>query len=437
MNESRNGSKGNLLVVSYQYPPLVSAGVYRVAAFARRLHLSGWSTTVLTVKESPYEMSDESSLELVDPGLDVVRTRTLDPPWMLRRSSSTTEAAAMGPARRIARKAAAFLSIVHKRLFGIPDPKSTWGLPLILSAWRILRKGRYVVLSSSPPHSSQLALAVLRRFVKFKWVADFRDPWTAPDRHNRSASLFRTERWMEQVVLKSCDRILANTEGNKRALLETFEFLREEKIEVVTNGFDDSIAVGEPPPEGMDEYDMLYFGELYPGMVDPMLDALDALERKRSPHIPRIAVYGWMTEDDMETIRRRGHENRIEYRGALSYVQSIAAMSRARSLLLLLWHEGDHARTVPSKLYPYLFAGPPVIAIAPDGDATKIVESTGVGVTLTESDPEEMAGRLEDVVAKLRSGDLHTARREDEIRKFTIESLSERVGGILTEEAQP
>jgi len=181
---------------------------------------------------------------------------------------------------------------------------------------------------------------------------------------------------------------------------------------------------------------MLYFGELYPGMVDLLLDALDVLVRKQSPHTPRIAVYGWMTQDDMDEIRRRGHETRIEYRGALSYVQSIAAMSRARSLLLLLWHQGDHDRCVPSKLYPYLFAGPPVVAIAPDGDATKIVESTGVGVTVTESDPEELAGRLEDVVAKLRSGDLHTARREDEIRKFRIESLSERVGGILTEEAQ-
>ena len=105
MKESHNGSKGNLLVVSYQYPPLVSAGVYRVSAFARRLHQKGWNTTVLTVKESPYEISDKSSLDLVDSEIDVVRTRTLDPPWMLNRSSATTaQPPASGPSK-IARKA--------------------------------------------------------------------------------------------------------------------------------------------------------------------------------------------------------------------------------------------------------------------------------------------------------------------------------------------
>ena len=434
MSESVEAPKGNLLIVSYQYPPLVSAGVFRIASFARRLHQSGWRTTVLTVERSPYEIPDESSLELVDEGIEVVRTRTLDPPWMFKRPPTAPSRG--GPLRMVARKAVAFLRLVHMRIFRYPDPKATWCLPLMWNAWRIVRRGRYVVLSSSPPHSSQYALALLRRFVAFKWVADFRDPWTAPDRHQRSATSLKIERWMERLVLKSCDRILANTEGNKRALLDAFDFLTDGKIVVVTNGFDESFEPDATPPAGIGDYDMLYFGELYPGMVDPLLDALDALASKQSPHSPRIAVYGWITKDDLEKIKRRGRDANIEYRGALSYAQSIAAMAEAKSLLLLLWHRGDHDKCVPSKLYPYLFAGPPVIAIAPDGDATKIVESTGAGVTVKETDPGVMASRLEEVVAKLRSGDLRTARREDEIRKFTIGSLSERVSDVLLEEAR-
>jgi len=434
MTDSSNESKGNLLVVSYNFPPIVSAGVYRVTGFAGRLRRKGWLTTVLTVTKSAYETTDESSFELVDPELRVVRASPLDPPWTFS-SGASSPGTSPGPLRWFGRKAVSALRLLHKRLFGFPEPKATWGLPLMWRAWRILRNGRYIVLSSSPPHSSQFALAVLKRLVDFKWVADFRDPWTAPDRHHRGNLSFKIERRMEEKVLRSCDRILANTAGNKRALLETYKFLSDDKVDVVTNGFDDSVGRSQPRLDSsVAEFDMLYFGEMYPGMLNLLLDALDALVRKDSPFIPRIGVHGWITEKDLEEIRRRGYEKQIEFRGALSYTESIEAMAQARSLLLLLWHDRDHAMCVPSKLYPYLAAGPTVVAIAPSGDATEILERTGAGVAITETDPERVAASLEDVVSAIRSGAPRMERREDIIQEYSLDSLVARIDAILTDE---
>lgn len=434
MNRSPNESKGNLLVVSYNFPPIVSAGVHRVTGFTRRLREKGWKTTVLTVSKSPYESTDESSLRLVDDRVEVVRTAPLDPPWVTYPVAPRDDTRS-GPLRWFGRKAASAVRLAHKRIFGFPEPKASWTLPLMWRAWRILRSERYIVLSSSPPHSSQFALALLKRFVPFRWVADFRDPWTVPDRHSRSALSFKIQRRMEQAVLRSCDRILANTPGNRRALLETYGFLSSEKVEVVTNGFED-LEVGRESDADVaaGDHDMLYFGEMYPGMINLLLDALDVLVERDSPFVPRIGVYGWITPDDMDLLRRRRREKQVEYLGALSYVDSIAAMAKARSLLLLLWHDEEQTKCVPSKLYPYLAAGPPVVAMAPRGDATDIIEETGAGVTICESDPAAVANRLEEVVTRIRGGGIETGRREDRIGQYSLDSLVDRIDGMLTTE---
>jgi hypothetical protein len=438
MTETPNGSKGNLLIVSYHYPPIFSAGVFRIAAFAGRLQRKGWRTRVLTVKSSPYEATDASSLELLSPPVEVVRARALDPPWA-GTSAPPLSAGPANPVRWAARKTRAFLRVVHNKFFSFPDKMVSWGIPMTLRAWRILRGDRYVVLSSSPPHSSQFALSLVRRFVDFKWVADFRDPWTTPSRRPRGALEMKIERRMEAAVLKSCDRVFANTAGNKRGLLETFDFLDDDKVQVVTNGFDESLMDGGANAAAATERvsvdsDMLYMGEVYPGMLDLLLDSLDVLVRKGSPYVPRILLYGLIEDEDLETIQRRGYGDFIRFEGTLPYLASFAAMKRARSLLLLLKHGANFETCVPSKMYSYLFAGPPVIAIAPEGDATAMVETTGVGVAITSSDPEQVAARIEEAVAQLRGEGLPTKRRQSEIERYTIDALAERVDRILSDE---
>jgi glycosyltransferase involved in cell wall biosynthesis len=240
---------------------------------------------------------------------------------------------------------------------------------------------------------------------------------------------------MEQTVLRSCDRILANTPGNRRALLETYRFLAGEKVEVVTNGYDRSaVAQASSVDAEAGDYDMLYFGEMYPGMIDLLLDAVDLLVEKGSPYVPRIGVYGWITPHDLDRLRRRGFEKRIEFRGTLSYADSIATMAEARSLLLLLWHDEEQTKCVPSKLYPYLAAGPPVVAIAPRGDATEIVDDTGAGVSISATDPSAVADRLEEVVKRIRQGGIPTDRKEERIRQYSLDSLVDRIDEMLTAE---
>ena len=58
------------MIVTYHFPPIVSAGVYRLLGLTRKLSELGWHVTVLTVRVSPFDLSDDESLRLIPEAVD-------------------------------------------------------------------------------------------------------------------------------------------------------------------------------------------------------------------------------------------------------------------------------------------------------------------------------------------------------------------------------
>jgi len=77
----------HLLVVTYHFPPIQSAGVYRLVGLVKYLRERGWRITVLTVRRSSLEASDDASLELIPEGISVVRTDSIEPAARLLRAA--------------------------------------------------------------------------------------------------------------------------------------------------------------------------------------------------------------------------------------------------------------------------------------------------------------------------------------------------------------
>jgi glycosyltransferase involved in cell wall biosynthesis len=269
-------------------------------------------------------------------------------------------------------------------------------------------------------------------FLRFRWVADFRDPWTAPLREPKSRLSIWIQRRMERSVMNACDRVIANTPGNRAALLAAFPQIDPAKIEVITNGFD-PIDDSEPDsrPDGPPESDMVYFGELYPGMFDLYFGAIQEIRERRPELMPKLELYGFVHDEDVKRVERAGLDGYVLFRGTVTYGRSIELMRRARSLLLLLPPQERWATCVPSKLYAYLFAGRPVLVIAPPGDATRIVSETGVGVSLTSRDPATIADGLADFVQAVRGGSFTASCSGESLRPYTMESIASKVEQTL------
>ena len=140
-----------------------------------------------------------------------------------------------------------FISHITRFLRGnffIPDPRRGWNRFAFKKACEIIEtQGTDRIITTSPPHSTQLiGLKLKKKYPGIRWIADLRDPWTDIYYYEKFYPTFfskKIDSAYEKKVLKSADRII--TVGN--SLKELFSSKIpdiEEKIEVISNGYDEA-----------------------------------------------------------------------------------------------------------------------------------------------------------------------------------------------------
>jgi len=436
-------------MVAYDYPPVNSAGMYRLVSMTKYLQALRWDITVVTVRDSFIAMSD-GVLSLIPQETRVIRTKTVEyfrfkrrVVELLRRGQKSDPAESGlvngGVSRPVRPRRAGALFQLFDDLMCFPDTRAGWFFPLLTAVWKLLRKEKFdVVLSSSPPHSAHLPFLFLKKILAFKWVVDFRDPWTAPNRMTSRKLSRWIHRSMESMVLSSADIVIANTPGNRLAILDNFSNISADKVHVVTNGFDEDHYTPAANGGAGADADLVYTGYLYYPMLPLFLNTLkhirDSLGEVR---VPRTIVFGPRPSDRvLREIASSGFEDKIVYRDRVSYAESVRVMRQARCLLLLL-PVGDEFKTwVPSKLYAYLFSTRPVLAIVPDGDAARIVEDTGVGIAIRSADPSVVAEQTVGFLDDLKAGRIAPEPNTDELQKYSWPALADRLQGILVHEIE-
>lgn len=442
----------HLLVVTYHFPPIQSAGVYRMVGMVKYLRAHGWQISVLTVRRSTHEGSDDASLNLIPDGIEVIRTDSIEPAArVLRAAGVRGEASApaekseyspgAGDGRQPLRKSLLRRALSRPArgllyLLSYPDHQVGWVPRVATEVMAFVRRHPgAIVLSSTPPHSTQIGVRLARAFSRFGWVADFRDPWTAPLRQPKNRANLALQRALERWVLSGCDRVIANTAGNRKELLASFPRLDAARVQLVPNAFDtETLPAPAAPDDPALACDMAYFGEVYPGMLDAYFEAVRLLVAEDANRAPRLHVFGRVGVDDVQRVQRSRLSPYIVFMGTVSYARSLSLMRSARSLLLLLPDGESLATCVPSKLYPYLFSGRPVLALVPPGDAARIVEETDSGAVVAPGEPRATAEGILAFVERVRRGELPRSSSGDaRVTAYSMDRVASRVDQILRE----
>ena len=199
-----------LLVITYYWPPSGGAGVQRCLKWVKYLPGLGVVPTVLTVDpdQATYPVRDESLLREVPAGVRVIRTATREPFGSYQKLTGRAV-----PHGGFANEGAPgftqqALRFVRGNLF-IPDPRRGWNAYALAAVEKLLREGATfdAVLTSSPPHSTQLIGLELQRRHGLCWLADLRDPWTdiyyAKDLHRTAAAAWLDARYERQVLRRA------------------------------------------------------------------------------------------------------------------------------------------------------------------------------------------------------------------------------------------
>lgn len=386
-----------VLLMTYDFPPGLS-GVRRIVKFAKFLPEFGFQPVVLAAQPNHQMPLDWAALKEVEAqGYPVHRTASLDPyqapalikemlfprrdPGKLADSSGLVIGKGMPVGlRRVGARVARFLFV--------PDDRIGWVPFAIGAAARLIRKHNIsVVMTSSYPHSAHLAgLFVARRF-GVPWVADFRDGWTQNPYFGNGPTRLHTRlnSWLERCAASRADALIAVSEP----IAEHFARLSGRgKVHLIPNGYDrDDFA--DLPRIAFDRFTLAYTGTLFmQRSPESFLTAVRMLldERPELESRFQIVLMTKFQPEHQEQIRRLRLGGVVQNRGLGPYREALALQASADALLVMEGETANSGIMMTQKVFEYLAAAKPILAMAPSGALSTLVRRSRTGIVVAPAD---------------------------------------------------
>ena len=375
----------HLVVVAYFHPPFPSSGGNRWVAMAHYLRDAGHRVTFVASDAFGSLPDDEENT--------VVRARDLKSAAFLRKALRRGPLAAGGRGAAVERPPTAILTKVL-----VPDTHVVSWLPAaILALRRLIARGDVdCFVTTGPPDSVHLAgLALGSR--RPAWLADFRDGWVFEPLREPfpTAVQRRLDAALEGRVVRRADAIAAATEP----IADDFRRRYGVAAVTVTNGYDprldSEVETAELQTLPMDRSLIVHTGTLSGSFGRDARPLLAALQRlSDDPDVasrlvfvqagPNIAA----DEQLLRTLRER------ELLLTLGVIPRAAALALQRHATALILTTSTNTGESTGKLFEYLAAGRPILALAARNEAARIVRETSTGVTVPPDDVDAIAAAL-------------------------------------------
>ncbi len=401
-----NSEKKYVLFISYYFPPAGGAGVQRILKFLKYLGEFGWTPIALVPQNPEYPARDES-LQNELPADLIVRYAPIFEPYELYRKFTGEQKGVpidinvkkeAGASRSMSER---FAEFIRATIF-IPDARIGWLLSAVKEGRNILREYPVrAIYSSSPPYTPALVARRLHRISKIPWVAGFRDPWTGF--HNTPGRWFLPrllDRSLERSVFTEANLVEVAWKGIMRDATEKYPALPREKFIHIPNGFD---SADFPEPDmakraihpNNAKCTITYSGSLYgPRNPRSFLQAVELLIERREIDPAKMSLrfvgrFGAQIHDMLDRPLVRSMIENIEY---VPHARAVELLLESDALLLIVDDVASVAEIVPGKVYEYLGAARPILAIAPpEGAIGDLLRETGAGETVLQSDIEGQA----------------------------------------------
>jgi glycosyltransferase involved in cell wall biosynthesis len=439
----------SVLVIAHSFPPVSGVGVRRTLAFVRYLPAQGWQPVVLTVRRPLDGPPDEALAALVPSTVRVVRTPWVHPRLVsqaLRRRSGRSAGATDGSGR--AAGPPGRLRIWLRALLWIPDQAVGWWPFAVAAGLRELRRGRIrAIYSTSGPPTSHLVAWTLKRLARRPWVADFRDPWTADLASARRQMYalrwrYRLDRRLERHVLAAADRVVAVSEPQRRVLLAAAGEVESARFRVITNGYDPDDWVGLTR-RAPDRFTITYTGTFYLAEQSPapFLEALAGLVRAGpvGPGEVRLRILGPSAQPVQAAAAAAGVPEVVSATGPVSHRTALQAQLDASVLLLVRGPAQGRQGVLTGKLFEYLAARRPILALVPpDSAVADILRAAEAGPVVAPADHSGITAALRRLVEEFRaSGDVRWRGREEVVQAFARPRLAAQLADLLNEIVPP
>lgn len=387
--------KKNILIITYYWPPAGGPGVQRWLKFVKYLPDFGFNPIIYTPENPNYPIVDETLLNDVPKGIDILRTKIWEPYQLaekLNKSNKKFKAGQFDIGKNQSWKSK--VSIWIRGNFFIPDARRFWVKPSTSFLTKYLKENNIEVLvTTGPPHSLHLiGLNLKKKFPTLKWIADFRDPWTEISYYKH----LKLTRWadnihhrMEKEVFKTADVTLATSytdaENFRKAGANSF---------CITNGFDEADTKALAQPTASEHFTLSYIGVLEQLRNPEILWNVIEKINKENPEFAKLFKLKFVGRLDDTILKRLENSNiktQLINKGYVPHNEALQEMLDSEVLLITNFPNESSKGIIPGKIFEYLAAKKKILSFGPqEADVSRILEETNMGHHFTYDAKEQV-----------------------------------------------
>ena len=367
-----------VLIISYYFPPNPEIGGWRIRGLAQYLPYFSWQPIILT-KNLP----NNSNLKY-----NIIRTSNFEydsvNSFKKRIGFDTKKTIKKQVGKSDLKNKKTLLDILLDfavEIIAYPDQHKIWYSHAFELGDKLLTSESIdAIISSSTPMISHIIAHDLKKKHDVPWIADLRDLWT--QNHYNSYSCIRKsfEKKLEIETLATSDAI---TTVSNNLVLELKNLHKEKSVYSIPNGFDLD-EFNDPKTYFANKFTITHTGSLYKGKRDPskLFKALHELIEEQKIDREQIEVFFYGPPEDWmkQEIEKYDLKGIIFDCGLVSRDIALLKQKESQLLLILQWDHPSEIGVYTGKLFDYLAAKRPILAIGGQkGVINELLEETEVG----------------------------------------------------------
>lgn len=386
----------NVLVIAYYWPPAGGPGVQRWLKFVKYLGEHNCAVTVYIPENPSYPLVDNSMQSEIPKNVTILKQPIKEPyriaGWFGKKQTKKLSAGVIPIQKQSF--ITKFLLWVRGNVF-IPDARIFWVKPSVRFLQDYCKHNKMdTIITTGPPHSVHLIGARLQKLTGKRWLADFRDPWTTIGYHTQlklTTFAQKKHKALERMVLQQANAIIVTSPATKKE----FSKLTTKPIQVITNGFDTEIAKDVV----LDEYFTIsHIGSLLSGRNPELFwQAISELRTENEAFNVKckLQFIGAVSDDVLARIAAYNLQDITYSLGYIAHHDAVRYQQKSQVLLLLEIDRPETRGIIAGKLFEYMAASRPIIAIGPSQwDVAKIIAETNSGHSFTYQEKDALKALL-------------------------------------------
>lgn len=404
-----------VLVIYYKQDAVVST--LRLGGLIKYLPEFGWEPIILTNKPSP----ELNKFKVITVPYDDDYVKRL--PKLLRNIRNNSNI---------------FLKIIKftwMAFFLYPDAQKYWYEPALAAVEDLLENENIdAVISSFPPVTPHLIAKSIHENYGIPWIADLRDLWTQYGYYVYKLFLPRLymERRLEKNTLSQADYLTIVSEPLAEKLRKIH---KNSSIRIIPNGFDPEIV--NQGHSLTKKFSITHAGGLWNGRRDPriLFEAIKQLKIENKIDINDFEMNFFGPDDDEVWLKGflKGYDldEIVKFHGLIPREEVIEREQESQLLLLLLWDNPDEKGVFTGKLFEYLAAKRPVLALGfVGGVIDDLLQETNAGVSLNQLD--EIKEEILRSYSEFKSlGSVSYKGNNNEVEKYSHVEMTKKFVDIL------